>query len=115
MTAKNEVTKGIERILQVEKETKRGLAKRLGVSETQAHNYFGNDIYVSSLLKILDALDYEILFRPKTGMGQVNVIDRDYDPCANCPDKIFATTVCDAMDNLRVHATEVGTEIDFYS
>lgn len=112
MAKRSETAQALERVLQVEEVTKRELSKRLKVSETQVQNYFSNDLMVSSLLKIVDALDYEIILRPKTGMGKISV--QDTDPCERCAEKIFAKTVFDAMDNLRVHATETGTEIDFY-
>ena len=109
---RNETARAVMRILQIEGVTQHQLAERLGVSDTMIQNYLNEGMRVSSLIKILDALDYEVLFRPKTGMGMVNVLD--YDPCEGCAEKVFATTVLEAMDKLRVHATEQGTEIDFY-
>lgn len=110
---RSELARGIERILQVEGETKRGLAKRLDVSETQVQKYLSDDLLASSLIRILDAMGYEILFRKKTGMGMVNVLD--YDPCEGCHHKFFAEQISDALDNYRVSQSDAGTEIDFYS
>ena len=103
----------VEALLAAEHMTKRELANRLEISNTGLFSYLGNDIRLSTLGKILYVMGYELVFQKSEDAGSIRVITTD--PCDRCKYKVFADTMDEAMELLHAHASEVGTEVDFYA
>jgi len=89
------------------------LAQKLGISETAVNNYLHSDMKFSTLMNILEILDYDLTLEKSSGMGRIRV--KDEHDCDTCPYKVFSDSIEEVIDRLRISKNEAGTEIDFYA